>query len=145
MTKQQIVQKIIDIMMETYDIDYDFDSYWECPDYYFGLRKDDYNYNIRDICFNSHQLYRIPAYDDDELIYPEGEGHYEGYYDAGELDGTCSIGIENPSEKYVSESLKQTDFYSGEHLYLIKGKYAEEGSDIGEYIISDAEVVYKFY
>lgn len=111
---------------------------------YYGLRIDDYDYNIGDICYNSHNLFEDPDYDyDDNLIYPYCDsGPYEGFYDGGELDGTCAIGIWNDN---ISMALRRTKNYFGSHLYLIGSDYAEDGNDPDELIMEDAEVLIQLY
>ena len=114
-------------------------------DCYYGLRAEDFEYEIGDICHKSHQLFQDPNYDENgELIYPYCEnGIYEGFYDAGELNGTCAIEVENNNESII-KALERTETYFGDYIYLIKGSNCENGNDIGEIIISDATVVGKF-
>lgn len=107
---------------------------------YYGLRADNYDYAIDDICHNSHQLYQDPWYDDEyELVYPEGIGPYSGYYDAGELNGTCAVEI---NEDNIEEALNLISAYCGD-LYLIAGNSCEYGVDDGEIIIRNAVVLDK--
>lgn len=116
--------------------------------YYYGLRKDDYEYNIGDICHKSHQLWQDPEYDEDgELIYPHiWEGPYKGFYDGGELDGTCSIGInEYDDDEDIITKINLVSEYIADHLYLIAGKRAQVGNDREELIIENAVVLAKFY
>ena len=109
---------------------------------YYGLRADDAEYKIGDICRSSHQLLQDPEFDDDsELIYPyidDKNSPYYGYYDAGELDGTCAIKVDEDS---IEEALESIEMYDGKHVYLIAGDYIECGNDEGEIIIEDAEVL----
>lgn len=112
------------------------------PDKYYGLRVDDCNYNIGDICNLSHELFQDPIYDDnDELVYPEGEGIYKGYYDAGELNGTCAVSV---NEDCIESALEKANGYYGDYIYLIAGDYEQEGNDIGESIIEEAVVLKKW-
>lgn len=114
---------------------------------YFGLRKDDYNYNVGDICNNSHQLFQDAQYDyDDNLLYPLiEEGIYKGFFDAGELNGTCAIEISlNNSENVITKRLETMKMYPSKNLYLIAGNYCEVGNDINEIIIENAIVIDKF-
>ena len=108
-----------------------------------GLRVDDYKYNIGDTCHISHQLFQDPEYDEEgELLYPYCEdGIYEGFYDAGELNGTCSVGID---EFNIEKAIKAVNEYFGEYTYLIYGDYAEAGNDNRELIIHNAKVAYIF-
>ena len=111
----------------------------------YGLRVDDFEYKIGDICHKSHQLFQDPSYDENgELIYPHCEnGIYKGFYDAGELDGTCAIEVE-ANVKSIINALEKVNDYFGNYIYLIKGISCENGNDIGEIIINDAIVVEKF-
>ena len=114
---------------------------------YFGLRADDMEYRIGDICNNSHQLFQDPDFDEDgELIYPEiedPESPYYGFYDAGELDGTCAVRFNPEDENSTEVALETVKIYSGNNLYIIAGDSMEYGNDDGEIIIRDAEVVGK--
>ena len=109
---------------------------------YYGLRKDSSNYELGDTVNNSHQLFQDPVWkngDCTELLYPYIEdGPYEGLYDAGELDGACSIRV---TESNIEEALNSVKNYNGNNIYLIAGDYAEEGNDIDELIIEDAKIV----
>lgn len=109
---------------------------------YFGLRADNMTYNAGDICENSHQLFQDPDFNEEgELIYPEvedPESPYYGFFDAGELDGTCAVKVTADSIEKAIESVK---IYSGDHVYFIGGDYVEYGYDEDEIIIRDAEVL----
>jgi len=108
---------------------------------YYGLRKDDYQYKIGDICHKSHQLWQDPEYDwdTDELIYPYIEkGTYAGFYDGGELDGTCAIVVYLDN---IEEAIQAMNIYSADHLYLIAGDYASSGNDQYEIVIENATVL----
>ena len=98
---------------------------------YFGLRADDMEYQIGDICNNSHQLFQDP------------ESPYYGFYDAGELDGTCAVKFSPDDESSIRASLDTVKMYSGKNLYIIAGDSMEYGNDDGEIIIKDAEVIGK--
>lgn len=120
-------------------------------DCYYGLRAEDFEYQIGDSCHKSHQLYQDAMYADDEAymnnepLYPYcEEGIYEGYYDAGELDGTCAIKIEFDDDESINSALDKVNCYFGDYIYLIKGYSEEIGNDIDEVIIHDATVVGKF-
>lgn len=114
---------------------------------YFGIRADDMEYQIGDICNNSHQLFQDPAFDEEgELIYPaveDPDSPYYGYYDAGELDGTCAVKFNPDSEEDIQEALEVAKMYSGKNLYIIAGDLAKYGNDDGEIIIREAEVIGK--
>ena len=109
---------------------------------YFGLRADDMEYQAGDICNDSHQLFQDPDFDEEgELIYPEvedTESPYYGFFDAGELDGTCAVKVTADSIEKAIEAVK---IYSGDHVYFIGGDYVEYGYDEDEIIIRDAEVL----
>ena len=109
---------------------------------HFGLRTDNMAYNVGDICENSHQLFQDPEFDEDEeLVYPaitDKESPYYGFYDAGELEGTCAIKV---TEDSIVRALESVKIYSGNHLYLIAGNDVEYGYDEDEIIIKDAEVL----
>jgi hypothetical protein len=124
------------------------------PDGYFGIRSENYKYNIGDTCFKSRQLYQDPVYDEitNELVYPYIEdGIYAGFYDGGELDGTSvtQIGSLNLHEDFLEEDLetlnnaiKQNKMYDGKHQYIVSGTIWNNGNDYGEVILSNAEVIY---
>jgi hypothetical protein len=108
---------------------------------YIGIRADSRDYQIGEVMENSHQLFQDPQYADSEcteLLYPYiTEGPYAGFYDAGELDGTCALSV---SENNVKEMLEVVKNY-GEKIYLIGGNSMEYGNDVDEIIIRNAEVI----
>lgn len=117
----------------------------------FAVRYDDYEYQVGDICFKSHELYQDPEYDDnDELIHPYLEdGNYAGFYDGGELDGTSGLFIEEINiddeedtitNKMINETIKKYHPYLGRHIYLISSDVYYGGNDIGEVIMQNAKV-----
>lgn len=112
---------------------------------YFGLRADDMEYQIGDICNNSHQLFQDPIFDDfGSLLYPavdDPENPYYGYYDAGELNGTCAVKFNPDDENSIIAALETVKMYSGKNLYIIAGDSMEYGNDEGEIIIREAEVL----
>lgn len=114
---------------------------------YFGLRADDMEYRIGDICNNSHQLFQDPYFDEEgELIYPaikDPESPNYGFYDAGELDGACAVKFNPDDENSIRAAMETVKMYSGKNLYIIAGDLAEYGNDDGEIIIREAEVVGK--
>lgn len=140
MTLEKIGNKTInEIAKKIFEIVQNEESIYDC----FGIRWDTAVYAEGDILPKSHQLYQDQAYDcDDNPIYPEGEGRYAGYYDAGELNGTCSIGIDfydtvDVIAKKIAESLSYA-FDDHCKLYFIQGLDAEGGNDIDELIIVNA-------
>lgn len=114
---------------------------------YFGLRADDMEYQAGDICNDSHQLFQDPDFDEEgELIYPaieDPESPYYGFYDAGELDGTCAVKFDPDDEHSIKAALEIVKMYSGKNLYIIAGDSMEYGNDDGEIIIREAEVIGK--
>ena len=113
---------------------------------YFGMRIDECSYNVGDTANYSHQLYEDPWFDDDgELVYPYVEdGIYAGYYDAGELNGTCCIGFDPTDDSSIEQALKIVSCYFGYNLHILCGDSAVNGEDTGEIIIEDAKVIAAF-
>lgn len=134
MTVKEMAQEIKNIINTLQE-----ENYYHC----YGLRKDGYNYDINEECNYSHQLYQDPQYDEDfELEYPMiEEGPYKGYYDAGELNGTCCMALnENSSIEEIEKALNEMKSYVGSYLYIIVGTDYECGNDMNELIIEDAIV-----
>ena len=108
---------------------------------YIGIRADSRDYRIGEVMNNSHQLFQDPQYADfecTELLYPYiSEGTYAGFYDGGELDGTCALEV---SESNIEEMIERVTSY-GNKYYLIGGNSMEYGNDDDEIIINDAEVI----
>lgn len=108
---------------------------------YIGIRADDRDYQIGEVMDNSHQLFQDPKYADfecTELLYPYiSDGPYTGFYDGGELDGTCAL---ETSENNIKERLEAVRNY-GERIYLIGGNSMEYGNDEDEIIIRNAKVI----
>lgn len=100
---------------------------------YIGIRADGRDYKIGDVMDNSHQLFQ-DADCGGELI---TDGPYTGFYDAGELDGTCALKV---SDDNVEDMIMRVKSY-GKKYYLIGGDSMEYGYDDGEIIIRDAEVI----
>lgn len=120
----------------TEDTDYD----------YFGLRADDFSYSVGDMAENSHQLFQDPDFDEDgELLYEKGEGIYSDFYDAGELDGTCTIEFDPENSDSIRNALDAVQRYYGDTIHVLAGNSMQYGNDCGEIIIRDAIVlgVYK--
>ncbi|MDD3393822.1 MAG: hypothetical protein PHG19_04160 [Anaerotignum sp.] len=114
---------------------------------FYGLRKDDYSYAVGDTCNNSRQLFQDAETDDDgKLVYPRIEnGINKGFYDGGELDGTCAISISrNATVADVLNILESAKMYHGENIYLIAGDDCQGGNDVGEIVINSAVVMAKF-
>lgn len=111
-----------------------------------GIRADNKVYSIGEIAENSHQLYQDPQYDGyGNLMYDMVEnGVYQGFYDAGELDGTCAVKVTMTgecSDKAIEKALEQVRSYDGKHIYIIAGNRAEDGNDLDEIIIEEAEII----
>lgn len=111
---------------------------------YFGIRADNIKYQVGDICNNSHQLYQDPKVDENgELIYPYIEdGLYAGFYDAGELNGSCAIRFNPEDENSIQRAFDIVNCYYGDWLHVIAGNMIENGNDDGEIIIRSAEVLF---
>lgn len=111
----------------------------------FGIRVDD-RLLVPDSMFpNSHELFQDQEYDEDgNEIYPMFE-HDSSLFDAGELDGTSTLGVD------VSEDIEATadeiltaikgNAYFGQYVYLVAGWDEGSGYDPGERLISDATVL----
>lgn len=115
----------------------------ECFDY-FGIRVDEgIRYSVGDTANNSRQLWQDPEYDEDgDLVCPYIEdGIYAGFYDGGELDGTCVIKFDPEDEKSIKAAIKMINAYYGDNIHILGGDYAEAGNDMGEIIIRDAKVL----
>lgn len=110
----------------------------------YGLRADSRKCEIGEVLPNSHQLYQDPWYTDgsmDELLYPYIEdGIYAGYYDAGELNGTSSIYVD---ERSIDSAIERIGHYDGKYIYLIGGDKSEGGNDLDESIIENAVVLFR--
>lgn len=102
---------------------------------YIGFRADSRDYKVGEVMDNSHQLFQ-DADCGGKLV---EEGPYAGFYDAGELDGTCAL---KASEDNVEEMIAKVKAYGkGKKIYLIGGDSMEYGYDAGEIIIREAEVI----
>lgn len=111
-------------------------------DNFFGIRIDECRYEVGDIANNSHELYQDPEFDEDgELIYEEGQGIYEGYYDAGELDGTCCISFDPQDDSSIEYALSLVSCYYGDYLHILSGSNVQSGNDEQEIVIKNAKVV----
>lgn len=111
---------------------------------FYGIRVDEgIYYNIGDTANNSRQLFQDPDFDEDgELIYPYIEdGVNKGLYDAGELDGTCTIGFDADDDASIARAIEMIGSYFGDYIHILGGDYAKSGNDDGELIISNAEVL----
>ncbi len=110
---------------------------------FYGIRVDKIKYNTKETANNSHQLFQDPDFDEEgELIYPYIEnGIYKGFYDAGELDGTCVIAFDAENNSSIQNAIERTKIYSGSYIHVLGGDYAEAGNDNGEIVISNAEVL----
>ncbi len=132
---------IAEIAKEIFEIVRNEESMNDC----FGIRWDSAKYDVGDNLPNSHQLFQDQEYDEnEEPIYSAGEGRYEGYFDAGELNGTCSVGIDfYDSAEKIARKIEKSNLYNfnaDSKFYLIQGSDAEGGNDIDESIIANAAV-----
>lgn len=112
--------------------------------YYYGIRVDSgIKYNVGDTASNSRQLFQDPDFDENgELVYPLiEEGQNAGLYDAGELDGTSTIGFYADSDSSIEKALSIISSYAGCYIHILGGDSAEEGNDRNEMIIRRAEVL----
>lgn len=111
---------------------------------FYGIRIDSgIRYNVGDAANNSRQLFQDPDFDEDgELIYPYIEGGiYKGFYDGGELDGTCAIGFNADDDSSIARAIEMIDSYFGDYIHILGGDAAQGGYDSGELIIGNAEVL----
>lgn len=101
---------------------------------YYGIRMDDAEYKVGDICNKSHQWWQDNPEDGSEYV-PSICA-----WDGGELDGTCCFAV-TPDNlvDVMRKSEKVFGYY--DKMYLIAGDIAENGNDDGEIIIEDAEVL----
>ena len=109
----------------------------------YGLRFTDIEYKIGDVLPKSHNWFQDDPNENDYLDYEIVEKCvYDpeiGIWDAGELEGTSTIGIRDAGE--LKEKLQRGRCYGGAHVYLVGGDDYEEGIDPEEYIIHNATVV----
>lgn len=117
---------------------------------FYGLRVDYNNYSVGDTCEPSHQWWQDDPEDDSPYI------EDFGFWDGGELDGTCAIEIiyyiNNGNE--IIKSLRNAinlacnvyaNMYGGGYDILLLGSDdAQGGNDTNEIIMKDAVVLYKF-
>ena len=107
----------------------------EKEEYYcYGIRMDDYNYNVNDVCHNSHNWWQ-----DD----PEDGSEYNadmGCWDGGELDGTCAFRVDSNNINEIIRIAKEGFCYYP-NMYLIAGDCASNGNDYGEIVIEEAKVM----
>lgn len=109
---------------------------------FYGIRIDTIKYNVGDIANKSHQLLQDQEYDEDcNPLYPDGEGIYSGFYDAGELDGTYAIKFDPEDDESIRKALESVDDYPGKYITLIAGDSAVGGNDLDEIIIDEAVVL----
>lgn len=112
--------------------------------WYFGLRCDRVAYNVGDIARNSHQLYFDEQYDEngDFIPYPKTE---DDLYDAGELDGTSTIGFYADNDRSIQRAIDRMYniyCYDCDYIHVLGSDSAEEGNDPDERLLRDAEVLY---
>lgn len=101
-----------------------------------GVRIDDEDYKMGDILPDSYNWLETE-------VLPKEE------WETARLDGTCAMRLENAGwyddvndlKKDIVKSLKYDDNYFGDNIYLIAGDHSCYGTDPGECIIRNAEVV----
>ena len=114
-------------------------------DPFHGIRGDDRELKVGDRFGNSHQLYQDPV---DGAEYIE-TGDYAGFYDAGELDGTCvwNIGLYSAYYEPDADTIRwaiEKAMTCGEHVYIVRSRgQAISGEELGELIIENAYVALK--
>ena len=109
-----------------------------------GIRIDKRKYNVGDKTPNSHQLLQDQDWDEEgNPLYELGEGPYSGYFDLGELNGTCAIYIDPEWEPDVDKGIKLIDSYKplGKYIYIIAGHGCDSGWDYGEVVIHNPTVL----
>ena len=104
----------------------------------FGIRFDNRLLVPDEVFPHSHELYQdYMENENGEPMYPEGEGPYSGFYDAGELDGTSTVWVENVED--IAKALGER--YEGRYVYLVGGDNRGGGNDPGELLIDNAKVL----
>lgn len=109
---------------------------------FYGIRADRPGIEVGEHFANSHQWWQDDPSDwGEECEYNEERG----FWDGGELPGTCSIGLGDfPTVESIAEAIERARGYiygNSTNLYLIRGNGCEGGNDIGESIIYNAEMV----
>lgn len=117
----------------------------------FGIRNDAVKLSPGTECRPSHQLYQDAEYiepwedgynpDTENLRHPWND-EFDGY-DAGELPGTCSIGIPDPERlECLREAVAAVYPYPGDYWHVVGSRRgAIGGNDPGEWILEDAVVI----
>lgn len=117
----------------------------------FGIRNDAVKLDPGTECRPSHQLYQDAEYiepwedgcdpDAENLRYPWNDDLQA--YDAGELPGTCSVGIQDPERlECLREAVAAVYPYPGDYWHIIGSRRgAIGGNDPGELILEDAVVI----
>lgn len=122
----------------------------ECD--YFGIRADKAGFQPGDELNNSHDWFQ--DYQDgweedwDGDIYDDPNHPYNaeiGCWDDGELDGTCSLYVDQDmTEQQIEKVISEMRYYLWKDykcIYLIGGDSMESGNDVHESIISNAHVL----
>lgn len=117
----------------------------------FGIRNDAVKLAPGTECRPSHQLYQDADYietwedgydpDVEKLRYLWNDDLQA--YDAGELPGTCAIGIQDPERlECLREAVAAVYPYPGDYWHVIGSRRgAIGGNDPGEWILEDAVVI----
>lgn len=118
----------------------------------FGIRNDAVKLSPGTECRPSHQLYQNAEYiepwedsydpDAEKLRYPWNDDLQS--YDAGELPGTCAVGIQDPERlECLREAVAAVYPYPGDYWHVVGSRRGCVcGNDPGEWILSDAVVIY---
>lgn len=116
----------------------------ENPDVTFGIRKDERLLVPESVFPNSHQLFQDQEFDEDgNPLYPEYEFD-ESLYDAGELDGTSTLGFNVDYDYDLPTTMQSMDLrgpYSANYVYLVAGDDEGSGLDAGERLIGNAKIL----
>lgn len=119
----------------------------------FGIRNDAVRLPSGTECRPSHQLYQdaelLDPWDADYCDDPDAENLRYPWndelqaYDAGELPGTCAIGIQDPERlECLREAVAAVYPYPGDYWHVIGSRRgAIGGNDPGEWILEDAVVI----
>lgn len=114
-------------------------------DHVYGLRADRPGLLIGHHFDNSRQWYQDYIWDpypDD--IYSDPDHPFDEVmrcWDDGELDGVCTLGVSpEMTEAQINQLLEDVKAYKmnkTSSIYLVSGSYADNGNDIGEWILHD--------
>ena len=141
-------QKEINIMEKTIEM---IKSIMEKQEYYaYGLRVDFQHIPVGEKFPNSHNWYQDQFWDEDFL--PDdweepAEDPATGLWDGGELDGVCTVGIDDTDELAEKLQFLLAHYYYGQagaEICIIGGQSAESGNDPYESVIGNGICLAKF-